>query len=60
MGHPSLWELCLGEPGGEGGGSFARGPEGYERKILGMVIPLYGGSFGQPGEGSPTRTSRYG
>jgi len=30
----------LGEPGG--GGSFARGPEGYERKALGMGIPLYG------------------
>ena len=39
----------LGEPGG--GGSFARGPEGYERKALGMGIPLYGGSVGQPGVG---------
>jgi hypothetical protein len=26
--------------------SFARGPEGYERKNLGMGIPLYRGSFG--------------
>ena len=37
----------LGEPGG--GGSFSREPEGYERKALGMGIPLYGGSVGQPG-----------
>jgi len=31
------------------GGFSARGPEGYERNILGMIIPLYGGSYGQPG-----------
>ena len=36
------------------GGSFARGPEGYERKALGMGIPLYGGSVGEPGVGSFT------
>ena len=42
----------LGECGGEG--SFARGPEGYERKTLGMGIPLYGGLFGKPGVGSST------
>jgi len=43
----------LGKHGG--GGCFARGPEGYERKALGMGIPLYGGSVGQPGVGSSTR-----
>jgi len=42
----------LGEPGG--GASFARGPEGYERKALGMSIPLYGGSVGQTGVGLST------
>ena len=36
------------------GGSFSRGPEGYERKALGMGISLYGGSVGQPGVGSST------
>jgi len=41
----------FGEPGG---GSFARGPEGYERKALGIGIPLYGGSVRQPGVGSST------
>jgi len=35
--------------------SFAMGPEGYERKALGMGISLYGGSVGQPGVGSSTR-----
>jgi len=40
----------LREPGG--GGSFAKGPEGYERKALGMDIPLYRGSVGQPEVGS--------
>ena len=35
----------LGEPGGEGG-SFARGPEGYERKALRMDISPHGGSAG--------------
>jgi hypothetical protein len=35
-------------------GSFARAPEIYERKALGMSISLYGGSVGQPGMGSPT------
>ena len=35
------------EPGR--GGSFARSPEDYERKALGMGISLYGGSVGQPG-----------
>jgi len=42
----------LGEPGG--GGSFARGPEGYERKAVGMGISPYGSSVGQPGVGSST------
>jgi hypothetical protein len=37
------------------GGSFARGPEGYERKALGMDISLHGDSVGQPGVGSSTR-----
>jgi hypothetical protein len=37
------------------GGSFAKGPEGYERKALGMGISLHGGSGGQPGVGSSTR-----
>jgi len=32
-------------------GSFARGPEGYEGKTLGMGIPLYGGTVGQTGVG---------
>ena len=36
-----------------GGGSFARGPKGYERKGLWMGSP-YGGSFGQPGVDSST------
>jgi hypothetical protein len=36
----------LGEPGG---GSFAGGPEGYERKALGTSISLHGGPVGQPG-----------
>ena len=36
-------------------GSFARVPEGYERKTLGMGIPLCGGSVGQPGVGSSAR-----
>jgi hypothetical protein len=35
----------------EGGGSFVRGPEGYERKALGMGISPHGGSVGQPGVG---------
>jgi len=43
----------LGEPGG-GGGSFAKGPEGYERKVLRMGICLHGGTVGQPGVGSST------
>jgi hypothetical protein len=36
-------------------GSFAGGPEGYERKAMGMGIFLHGGSVGQPGVGLPTR-----
>jgi len=44
-------ESLLGKPRG-GGGSFARGPEGYERKALGMGIPLHEGSVGQPGVGT--------
>ena len=53
MGHPFLWELCLGNL--EGGGSFAKGSKGYERKALGMGISLHGCSVGQPGVGSSTR-----
>jgi len=34
--------------------SFAKGPEGYERKALGMGISLHGGSVGQPGVSSST------
>jgi hypothetical protein len=34
------------------GGSFARGPEGYERKALGMGISLHNGSVGQTEVGS--------
>jgi len=41
----------LREPGG---GFFVRGPEGYERKALGMGISPYGGSVGQHGTGSST------
>jgi len=33
----------LGEPGG---GSFVRGPEGYERKALGMSFFLVGAQLG--------------
>jgi len=46
MKHVSMGAL-LGEPG-----SFAGGPEGYERKVLGTGISLHGGSGGQPGVGS--------
>ena len=35
----------LGEPGG--GGSFAEGPEGYDRKAVRMGISLHGGSVRQ-------------
>jgi hypothetical protein len=41
----------LGNPDG---GSFARGPEGYERKALKMGISLYGDSVGQREVGSNT------
>jgi len=51
MGRLSLWELCLGNLEGV---SFARGHERYESKALGMGIPLYGGSVGQPGVGLST------
>jgi len=39
----------LGEPWKES--SFARGPEGYEEKDLGLGNPLYGGTVCQPGVG---------
>ena len=52
MGHPSLWELFLGNLGG--GGSFSGGPEVYERKALGMGLSPHGDSFGQPRVGSST------
>jgi len=35
--------------------SFAKGPEGYERKALGIGTSLHGGSVGQPGVGSSSR-----
>ena len=38
----------LAEPGG---GSFAGGPKGYERRALGTGNSLHGGSVGQPGGG---------
>jgi hypothetical protein len=37
------------------GVSFARGPEGYERKALETATSLHGGSIGQLGVGSSTR-----
>jgi hypothetical protein len=52
MEHLSTGAL-LGEPGG-GRGSFAGGPEGYERKALETDISLHGGSVGQPLVGSST------
>jgi hypothetical protein len=48
----SLWERSQGNLEG---GSFAKGPEGYVRKALGMGISLHGGSAGQPGVGSDTK-----
>ena len=45
-------EALLREPGD--GGSYPKGPEGYERKALGIGISLHGGSVGQPGVGSST------
>jgi hypothetical protein len=45
--------VLFGEPGE--GGSFVRGPEGYERKALEMGISAHGGSLGQPGVGSSTQ-----
>jgi hypothetical protein len=38
----------------ERGGSFAKGPEGYETNALRMGISFHGGSVGQPGVGSST------
>ena len=35
-------------------GYFAKGPDGYERKSLGMGISLHGGSTGQLGVDSST------
>jgi len=65
--HRELWEIAVrglwkwgislyrsSVRGTWKGGSFARGPEGYERKDLEMGIPLYGGSVGQPGVDSST------
>jgi hypothetical protein len=51
MGHPSLLELFQGNMEGC---SFVRGPEGYERKALGMSFSLHGDSDGPPGVGSST------
>ena len=50
MGHLSLYGSSV--RGTWSVGSFARGPEGYERKALGTGISLYGGSVGQSGVGS--------
>ena len=36
------------------GGSFAKGPEGYDRKAVRTCLSLHGGSVGQPGMGSST------
>jgi hypothetical protein len=36
------------------GGSFAKGPDGYERKALGMGSSLYGGLARQTGVDSTT------
>jgi len=52
MGHLSLYGRSV--RGTWRGGSFAKDPEGYERKALGMGISLRGGSVGQPGVGSST------
>ena len=38
----------------EGGGSFVKGPEGYERKAVRMGNSLHGGSVGQSRMGSST------
>jgi hypothetical protein len=43
----------LGEPAG--GGSFAKGPDGYERTALRMGISLHEGSVGETGVDSSTR-----
>ena len=43
MEHLSIWELCLGY---WDGGSFARGPSGYERKALGTGFSLHGAHLG--------------
>jgi hypothetical protein len=48
----------LREPGR--GGSFANGPEGYERKALEMGISLHGGSVGQSEWAQLLGTLRYG
>ena len=45
---------ALSGAAGEGGGSFAGDPVGYERKALEMGISLHGGSNGQPGVGPST------
>ena len=52
-GHLSLYRSSV--RGTWKGGSFTRSPEGYKRKDVGMGIPLYGGSVGQPGVVSSTR-----
>jgi hypothetical protein len=36
----TVWELCEGN---QERGFFAKSPEGYERKALGMGISLHGG-----------------
>ena len=54
-GHAASLSMAalLVEPG-EGGGSFAKGPEGYERKAVRTGLSLHGRSVGQPGMGSST------
>jgi hypothetical protein len=44
MGHVSLWELCLGEPGGRG--LFPVGPGGYERRLWGWASLTMGAQLG--------------
>jgi len=55
-----LWKRGISLYGGSvrgtcRGGAFAKGPEGYERKALGMGMSLHGGSVGQTGVRSSTR-----
>jgi len=57
MGQPSLWELFQGNLEG---GSFVRGPEGYERNTLGMSFFLMGAWLGHLEWAPLPGTLRYG